>query len=81
MQTIGLKGKPMITVYVVWRVDGPLMTTLLQYEDEPDVWEAMSSWNTDQWVSRAYRAEFGGNLEGSYELAAIFIADNATFIY
>lgn len=70
----------MINVYVVWAYDGPIMTTLLQFEESPEQREAMSLWSTDMWVLQAADAE-GIALEGSYELAAIFEAKEVQFIY
>jgi hypothetical protein len=70
----------MINVYVVWVVDGPIMTTLLQYDDTPENRKMVKGWSTDQIVQQAKDVEEVDQDE-TYELAAIFTADNLDFIY
>jgi hypothetical protein len=73
----------MINVYVVWAYDGPIMTTLLQYEADDMQRQAMQQWSTFDYIQQAFDAEFGEPMPdgASYELAAIFTADNLHFIY
>ena len=74
----------MINIYVVWCLDGPIMTTLLQFEDSDIQRQAMQQWSTLDYVTQAYDAEIkdGTSLDGqSYELAAIFEAPVIHFIY
>lgn len=76
----------LMNVYVVWSLDGPIMTTLLQFEDSDMQRQAMQQWSTQDYVGWAYDCEFadeqGGSLGGSsYELAAIFEANEVRFIY
>ena len=79
--------KNLIDVYVVWAFDGPIMTSLLQYEDSDDQRMAMQQWSPQDYVEQAFDVEFGaegGNeiSEGaSYELAAIFISNDIHWIY
>lgn len=72
----------MKNVYVIWSLDGPIMATLLQFEQLPETSMAQ------HYVEMAYDAEFGaedGNPiadgSASYELAAIFIANDIQWIY
>jgi len=69
----------MINVYVIWVVDGPVMTTLLQFPDTPESKTMLSNLTTDQIVSQAKDAEEVDQAE-SYELVAIFTG-NIEFIY
>ena len=74
----------MMNIYVVWALDGPIMTTLLQFEDSDIQRQAMQQWSTQDYVAQAYdaEAEDGTGLgEQSYELAAIFEAPKLHFIY
>lgn len=76
----------MINIYVVWCLDGPIMTTLLQYPDTREQRKAMKGWSNQDYVEQAYDAEFleedGSSLgHQSYELAAIFESPSIHFIY
>jgi hypothetical protein len=72
----------LIKVYVVWAYDGPIMTTLLKFEDSDIQRQAMQQWTTQDYIAQAYDVEFGESYNGdSYELAAIFEAPDLTFIY
>lgn len=76
----------MLNVYVVWVLDGPIMTTLLQYEDSDIQRQAMQQWSAQDYVVQACDAEFPDEpneiLAGaSYELAAIFTAKELHWIY
>ena len=68
----------MFDVYVVWVVDGPVMTTLLQFEEEDR--DAVMRWTPDQIVQQAKDAE-DVSQDDSYELVAIFTGNEITFIY
>ena len=68
----------MLSVYVVWSVDGPIMTTLLQYDESER--EVVESWTPDQFVEQAKDVE-DVDQSATYELAGIFSADNLRFIY
>lgn len=69
----------MINVYVVWIVDGPVMTTLLQFPDTPESKTMIANLDSDQFVSQAKDVE-EVEQDASYELAAIFTG-NIEFIY
>lgn len=73
----------LINIYVVWVYDGPILTTLLQFEDSDIQRQAMQQWTTRDYVQQAFDAEFSGDfsLYDSYELAAIFEAPVVKFIY
>lgn len=75
----------LMNVYVVWSLDGPIMTTLLQFEDSDMQRQAMQQWSTQDYVAQAFDCEFGDEGESlgdsSYELAAIFEANEIRFIY
>jgi hypothetical protein len=76
----------MINVYVVWIYDGPIMVTILQYEDSDIQRQAMQQWSPQDYVAQAFDAEWpeepNAIVNGeSYELAAIFTADNLHWIY
>lgn len=76
----------MINVYVVWCLDGPIMTTLLQFDNDDMQRQAMQQWTYQDYVEQAFDVEFPGEpneiVDGaSYELAAIFEADSVRFIY
>lgn len=76
----------MLDVYVVWVLDGPIMTTLLQFEDSDIQRQAMQQWSAQDYVAQAFDAEFPDEpneiLTGaSYELAAIFKAKDLHWIY
>lgn len=77
----------MIDVYVIWVYDGPIMTTLLQFEDSDIQRQAMQQWSSQDYVVQAADVEFGCEQENpivrgeSYELAAIFIAEKLHWIY
>lgn len=72
----------LINIYVVWSYDGPIMTTLLQYEESDTQRQAMQQWSTEDYIAQAYDVEFGEAYDGAgYELAAIFEAPKLTFIY
>jgi hypothetical protein len=72
----------LINIYVVWAYDGPIMTTLLQYEDSDIQRQAMQQWSTGDYIAQAYDVEFEESWDGgSYEVAAIFEAPKLTFIY
>ena len=79
----------LFNVYVVWSLDGPIMTTLLQYEESDMQRQAMQDWSTQDYIEQAFDCEFpdepnavvGGD---SYECAAIFEAvgkNELRFIY
>lgn len=77
----------MIDVYVIWVYDGPIMTTLLQFEDSDIQRQVMQQWSPQDYVIQAADAEFGLEEENpiqkgeSYELAAIFTAKELHWIY
>ena len=76
----------MMNVYVVWCLDGPIMTTLLQFDDDDMQRQAMQQWSADDYVVQAFDAEYPGEPNAvvngaSYELAAIFTAKDVNFIY
>ena len=76
----------LINVYVVWSLDGPIMTTLLQFDDNDMSRQARQQWSSQDYVEQACDVEFPGEknhiIAGhSYELAAIFAAENVNFIY
>lgn len=78
----------MINVYVVWAYDGPIMATLLQFEDSDIQRQAMQQWSPQDYVVQAADAELGFEEEEnpiqkgeSYELAAIFTAEKLHWIY
>jgi hypothetical protein len=77
----------LFNVYVVWSLDGPIMTTVLQFEDSDIQRQAMQQWSAQDYVVQAFDAEFGceePNAIGegaSYELAAIFEANDLRWIY
>jgi len=76
----------MINVYVVWSLDGPVMATLLQYDNDDAQRQAMQQWSTEDYVKQAFDVEFPGEpntigVKDSYELAAIFEAEHIRFIY
>lgn len=75
----------LMNVYVVWKYDGPIMTTLLQFPDDDMQRQAMQGWSTDDYVMQAFDAEFECEISYDpsvgYELAAIFTCDNIHFIY
>lgn len=78
--------KIMMKVYVIWSLDGPIMTTLLEFEDSDIQRQAMQQWSAQDYVVQAFDAEFPdepNNIQSgaSYELAAIFTADNLHWIY
>jgi hypothetical protein len=78
--------KTMIDVYVIWSFDGPIMTTLLQFEDSDIQRQAMQQWSAQDYVEQAFDAEFieepNAIANGeSYELAAIFTAEKLHWIY
>ena len=68
----------MIDVYVVWVVDGSVMTTMLQFEEEDR--DVVMWWSPDQIVQQAHDAEGMSKFE-SYELVAIFTCKEMTFLY
>jgi len=72
-------------VYVVWSFDGPIMTTLLQFEDSDIQRQAMQQWSVQDYVAQAFDVEFdepNAIANGaSYELAAIFTAKELHWIY
>lgn len=73
-------------VYVIWSLDGPIMTTLLEYDDSDEQRQAMQQWSAQDYVTQAYDAEWPDEsnaiVEGAiYELAAIFTAENLHWIY
>jgi hypothetical protein len=76
-----------MNVYVVWSFDGPMMTTLLQFDDDDAQRQAMQSWSSIDYVRQAFDVEFGveepNAIENhrSYELAAIFEAKDIHWIY
>lgn len=79
----------LFNVYVVWSWDGPIMTTLLQYEDDDMQRQAMQDWSVKDYVEQAFDCEFPGEPNAivngdSYECAAIFEAvgkNELRFIY
>jgi hypothetical protein len=72
-----------IKIYVVWVYDGPIMTTLLEFDNSYNQRQAMQQWSTFDYVKQAFEAEFSEEdiFDGSYELAAIFEAPELKFIY
>jgi hypothetical protein len=73
-------------VYVVWVYDGPIMVTLLEFEDSDIQRQAMQQWALRDYVVQAFDAEFPNEPNAiaageNYELAAIFTADNLNWIY
>lgn len=78
--------KTMFSVYVIWSLDGPIMTTRLDFEDSDIQRQAMQQWSSEDYVVQAFDAEFPDEANditagASYELAAIFTADNLHWIY
>jgi hypothetical protein len=73
----------LINVYIVWSLDGPIMTTLLQFDDNDMQRQAMQQWSTFDYIRLAFDAEFPDEEIGdsSYELVAIFEANDLRFIY
>ena len=48
----------LFNIYVIWRLDGEWLTTLLQYEDAEQQRQAMLGWSMRQYVEQAYDAEY-----------------------
>ena len=48
----------LMSVTVIWKLDGPFMCTLLQYDDTDDQRMAMQSWSVKDYVDQAHDAEF-----------------------
>ena len=75
----------LFNVYVIWRLDGPSMITLLQFEESDIQRQAMQEWSDEDYVNQAYDTEFEceGSLADfdSYELEAIFEAKDLRFIF
>jgi hypothetical protein len=76
----------MINVYVVWSFNGPVMTTLLQFDDSDEQRQAMQSWSSIDYVRLAYDTEFEDEQNaieshGSYKLSTIFEAKDLRWIY
>jgi hypothetical protein len=87
LRAIADEMENLFNVYVVWSYDGPIMTTVLQFEDSDIQRQAMEQWSPQDYVVQAFDAEFGcdepnaiGNGE-PYELAAIFTAKELHWIY
>lgn len=68
----------MFDVYVVWALDGPVMTTLLQFEEADR--STVLGWTAKQLIQQAADAEEITEV-GSYELVAIFTCNDMTFLH
>ena len=78
----------LFNVYVVWSLDGPIMTTMLQYNEDDMQRQAMQQWSVHDYIMQAFDCEFiadGISYKGeSYECGAIFEAvgkNELRFIY
>lgn len=79
----------LFNVYVVWSFDGPIMTTLLQYDEDDMQRQAMQDWSVQDYIEQAFACEFpfepNAIVNGdSYECAAIFEAvgeNELRFVY
>jgi len=77
----------LFNVYVIWRLDGPIMTTLLQFEDSDMQRQAMQQWSLKDYVVQACDAEFGCDepnaieAGASYELMGIFESNDLRWIF
>lgn len=83
---VPVENPSLFNVYVIWSLDGPIMATLLQFEDTDQQRQAMQGWSVKTWIEQAFDAEFEDQPElqlgdQSYEVAAIFESSDIRFIY
>jgi len=79
----------LFNIYVVWSLDGPIMTTILKFYEDDIQRQAMQDWSVQDYVKQAFDCEFPDEPNAivngdSYECAAIFEAvgkNELRFIY
>jgi len=78
----------LFNVYVIWLMDGPIFTSLLQYEDTDEQRQCMTHWSSKDYVEQAWDSENTDNEEpnpivngATFEVAAIFESPTVKFIY